>query len=228
MLQVYCRDFPNDENCPRPSCKTYSSMESNVEYCDYNMCDAFMPPVDDIALTPEDVKQRQVCESTCSASRLGPEGTGETLALRDRCRGLCEIHGPSNSVLCLNYCLSYPNDPVCPESSIVNQIAHKPFTVDCLIPDTFANNIEYCEQKVCQPLLWRQDLVLSPTTADPTAADVCTWSCSALNLGPIGLNDTQTNIPQRAKCRDRCNKDGYNSFLCQVCKWIESRRQTHV
>lgn len=42
--------------------------------------------------------------------------------MRGHCQRLCTLSGPERSRLCLSYCLSFPNDPVCPEPGVVEDL----------------------------------------------------------------------------------------------------------
>ena len=66
--------------------------------------------------------QQSVCNSACSTLRLGEQGTPETQEMRSHCENLCNIVGPASSRLCLSYCISFPNDPVCPPANKISQI----------------------------------------------------------------------------------------------------------
>ena len=164
--------------------------------------------------------------------------TGDTLDMRERCRGLCELDGASGSFLCLNYCLSFPGDPACPDKTIVNEIAARTFgptaspipspsisptqapTTNCYVGSSFAKDMNYCNSKLCTPFLWNKNLTASAPTNDPTAFDVCSSTCSRDSLGTaVGLYSSTTAI--RAGCQNQCKTYGYQSYLCQVSLGFE-------
>lgn len=38
LCRRYCKDFPDDPVCPKPDCKTFTSVEASPEYCDRKFC----------------------------------------------------------------------------------------------------------------------------------------------------------------------------------------------
>lgn len=232
--QAYCTDYPDDPACPRPGCTTLASVEANLEYCSQNVCDALFPVVDP-PLSGQNVTTYEVCRQACSAQQLGPEGTLETADQRRQCQNLCVIDGIENSMMCLNYCLSFPSDTsVCPPPATVAAIVQERTytapptaaptaapTVHCLAPEVFNENMAFCDATMCSPYMW-QVAELSQTSSSAqtkgTAADICMSMCSGLTLGPLRYDDNNTVIasPQRAMCRARCRAEGQRgSFLCQ-------------
>jgi hypothetical protein len=198
-------------------------VEASLEVCDRTVCKALYRPVDYLALQGLDVTEAaRLCELPCSAQRLSeesdPDTYASTLPMRRRCQARCEIDGPERSVMCLSYCMSFPDDDgtsicpailtwgtyilshfpsdfpsVCAPADQVASIASSTLGApDCYIPGVFAQNMAYCESQLCRPIDWRQDLVYSNATADPEAYDVCSWACSYYTLGTT-MNRTSTN-----------------------------------
>jgi cell division septation protein DedD len=169
--QAYCTDYPMDKACPRPGCTTVSSMQANLEYCSQNICDAFFPVLDP-PLSGQNATTYDVCKRACSAQQLGPMGTPETDDQRQRCRNLCVIDGVEKSLVCLGYCLSFPDDTsACPPPETVAAIMQEkmytappssaPTTVPTA-PPTQTPTVAPTTQPTAHP-------TLGPT-ADPTAS----------------------------------------------------------
>ena len=76
ITQMYCKDF-DDPVCPKPSCKTYTSIGDFPEYCDDHYCEKFIPPIHYGQLGENYIIQLETCGGVCSTSRLGPADTGK-------------------------------------------------------------------------------------------------------------------------------------------------------
>jgi hypothetical protein len=199
-------------------------VEENLELCDQNYCSALFAPKDYSVLSLGSLKKEtDLCGLPCSAQRLGALDdlvTYEaTLPMRERCQSRCVAEGLQNSVMCLSYCLSFPSDPACPDPAVVASLAKSTLQdPDCYIPDVFAQNMEVCENQLCDPLNWVEGLVQSNATSKPTAYDVCEGACSveALGLPPAQGQPKDTALAeQRGWCQDRCLLVGLESFLCR-------------
>jgi hypothetical protein len=121
LCRRYCQHFPSDPVCPKPDCMTYASIQANPEYCDRSACLKFLPWDPSISVSPDEVRQEDVCTLACSAQRLGSGGL-DTSVMRSHCQRLCTLSGPEGSRLCLSYCLSFPDDPVCPAAGVVEEL----------------------------------------------------------------------------------------------------------
>lgn len=193
------------------------------------VCDKYFPVLG-APLSPKNQTIYDLCEDTCSAQQLGPLDTVATRDQRQRCREMCAVDGIERSLMCLNYCLSFPtDDSVCPPpDEVAAVVQHKAYidvpptpapTVQCLVTSVFKEHAVFCDQTLCSGLLWRLPYLneTEQTENDPTATTICQSICSVLALGPIerDVNDTIVVSPQRVLCQDRCHIDGYDSFLCQ-------------
>lgn len=79
------------------------------------VCSALYPPTQYANLPIHDKEEEiRLCKLPCSAQELGPIDDASlydvTLPMRERCRSRCEIDGPDRSIMCLSYCMSFPDD----------------------------------------------------------------------------------------------------------------------
>lgn len=68
----------------------------------------------------------------------------------------------------------------------------------------------FCDRQVCDPFV----ALDVPPTNDRTTYDTCRLVCSKESLG-LDINGTETMV-LRNGCRARCNKHGFDSYVCQA------------